>query len=630
IPPEILRKLKTPKAILEYYFQNLEKQDRREFKQIKSSVKRLNEVKVLLVGEAKVGKTSLVKQLVDKTFNPNERKTEGIDIRSCFISVKNEKVKLNLWDFGGQEIMHATHQFFLTKRSLYLLVLDARRDETGNRLEYWLKIIESFSDNSPVIVVGNQVDQHPLDIDRRGLKKKYPNIKAFVETSCKECQGFSTLIRRIKTQVSNLEHVFDQIPRPWIIIKKKLEKLDKDYISYNSYARLCAAQKITNGRHQKVLIGFLHDLGIVLNFQDDPRLQHDNILNPEWVTTAVYKILNDHALMIDHRGILERQMLNRILDQSDYPIDKHSFILDIMQKFELCFLLEGYSGERYLLPDLLTKEEPETGDWSKALSVRHQYNVLPGSIISRFIVRMNQLVSKRTYWRNGVVLRKGDNKALVKADREERIISIFVIGNPGTRRHLIESIRDQLDYIHDTIPSIQVNEQISLPEQPDIWIDYRHLLTLESMGEQEWIPTGYDQKVNIKALLRGIETEVEHQAFPEVAASDGKKIRTSQSSGMIVRTKRLGQSQNPWSSGFFYLFSLSVIATVFAAVSHFVAWYILPVVIVGTLLAIGIVGALQLRQDNRFSEENFLILLIEAYKQLPFLPRYQSERDSEE
>ena len=51
---------------------------------------------------------------------------------------------LNIWDFGGQEIMHATHQFFLTQRSLYLLVINGREGGEDADAEYWLKLIESF------------------------------------------------------------------------------------------------------------------------------------------------------------------------------------------------------------------------------------------------------------------------------------------------------------------------------------------------------------------------------------------------------------------------------------------------------------------------------------------------------
>jgi GTPase SAR1 family protein len=76
---------------------------------------------VLLLGQGAVGKTSLVKRLTTNTFDPNEAKTEGIDIHRWQVNVDKEEIYLNIWDFGGQEIMHATHQFFLTKRSLYLL-----------------------------------------------------------------------------------------------------------------------------------------------------------------------------------------------------------------------------------------------------------------------------------------------------------------------------------------------------------------------------------------------------------------------------------------------------------------------------------------------------------------------------
>ena len=87
---------------------------------------------MLIVGQGSVGKTSLVRRLTKNDFDLNEIKTEGItidhwQINSQFESEKPQsKIAINAWDFGGQEIMHATHQFFLTKRSLYLLVLDSR------------------------------------------------------------------------------------------------------------------------------------------------------------------------------------------------------------------------------------------------------------------------------------------------------------------------------------------------------------------------------------------------------------------------------------------------------------------------------------------------------------------------
>ncbi|MCX6580349.1 MAG: leucine-rich repeat domain-containing protein, partial [Candidatus Aminicenantes bacterium] len=93
---------------------------RQYFKSLEGEKQALNEVKVLLVGDGAAGKTSLVKRLLGKRFDKNESQTHGININTMEISQNNTKIKIRLWDFGGQEIMHATHQFFLSKRSLYI------------------------------------------------------------------------------------------------------------------------------------------------------------------------------------------------------------------------------------------------------------------------------------------------------------------------------------------------------------------------------------------------------------------------------------------------------------------------------------------------------------------------------
>ena len=68
-----------------------------------------------------------------------EKKTEGINITQWPVSLHNgEDVRLHIWDFGGQEIMHSTHQFFLTQRSLYLLVLNGRQGHEDADADYWL------------------------------------------------------------------------------------------------------------------------------------------------------------------------------------------------------------------------------------------------------------------------------------------------------------------------------------------------------------------------------------------------------------------------------------------------------------------------------------------------------------
>ena len=89
----------------------------------------LYEAKVLILGDGGAGKTTLLRRLyqTDQPMPAEEESTKGIDIhRHTFMNPPERPFHLNVWDFGGQQIYHATHQFFLTKRSLYILVDDTR------------------------------------------------------------------------------------------------------------------------------------------------------------------------------------------------------------------------------------------------------------------------------------------------------------------------------------------------------------------------------------------------------------------------------------------------------------------------------------------------------------------------
>ena len=194
-------------------------------------VRPLNEAKLLLVGQGSVGKTSLIQRLIDNQFNPNQPQTDGLNVRNWPVHVNTKDIRLNVWDFGGQEIYHATHQFFLTKRSLYLLVCNCRTSEEENRLEYWLKLIQSFGGESPVIIVGNKCDEQPLDINRKALRDKYPNIKAILETSCQTGEGVEALRAAILQEVAQLRDVYNLLPLSWFQVKEQLETMDRDFIT---------------------------------------------------------------------------------------------------------------------------------------------------------------------------------------------------------------------------------------------------------------------------------------------------------------------------------------------------------------------------------------------------------------
>lgn len=489
-----------PQDILRYYFVQQQATPQ------KSS---LNEAKLLLLGQGGVGKTSLVKRLVHDTFDKDEAKTEGIHIEQW--SRPNERtpdqnIRVNIWDFGGQEIMHATHQFFLTQRSLYLIVLKSRRDMTDNRLDYWLQMVKSFGGNSPVLVIINQIDQHEQQIDTRFYEEKYNdvNIIGWHATSCLSGAGVANLREAITNVLNQLDDVHTPFASSWFDVKAALERMTAPYISRNAYRTICRDHGVTDESDQDILLRFMHRLGIALHFGDDHQLVATNVLNPKWVTTGVYRILND-VLLSQARGVLTHNHLQRILADRAYD-DMHTFIVHIMRRFELCFPYPDNTNT-WLIPDLVTPIEPYTREWDDVLRFRYRYpDVLPPSVITRFITRMNARIPDKTFWRSGTLLRGDEgNLAHVRADHEAQTIDIRIAGQQATRRVFLAIIRDQFARLHATIPNLKVEERVPLPNQPKIDVSYAHLMRLEQRGELTYLPEGAEEAITVADLLNGVE-----------------------------------------------------------------------------------------------------------------------------
>ncbi len=523
IPPEILgpkndetkrfggkKDPADPQAILDWYFQS-----RAE------PVRRLNEAKMLLVGQGGVGKTSLVHYLIhDQPCDPGELPTEGINIDDWETQGRKgaegklERIKVHVWDFGGQEIMHATHQFFLTRRSLYLLLIDARAGEKESNIHYWLKIIQSYGGDSPVLVVVNKCDQHPHELNETRLMRDYPNIRRIIQTSCSTGQGIAELRREIGEQVRSLPHVFDELPVSYFKVKAELEQVaaGKNFIPIEEYRVICGRHGVKKAESQDRLIRFLHDLGVVLNFQDpeDPYGQNDPfVLNPEWVTGGVYAIVNDKELKEQRNGLLTREKLAAVLGAlAGYPTNRHDFIVRKMMQFELAYQIGHGRETRWLIPELLDPKEPKSLDWKpeESLNFQYSYPVLPAGVICRFIVRMHQHVDRNRSWRSGTVLSMEGATVLVRGDVEKNKAFIAVQGAVKQRKEHLAIVRDAFRHVHSTIPALNPVEEVPLPDQPAVAVSYSHLLKLEEYGERTHFPPGADRPYLVTELLNGVDS----------------------------------------------------------------------------------------------------------------------------
>jgi len=149
----------------------------------------------------------------------------------------------------------------------------------------------------------------------------------------------------------------------------------------------------------------------------------------------------------------------------------------------------------------------------------YAYPVLPSSVITRFIVRMNQKIDDGFVWRTGVFLKIGENKALVKADIEDRKVTIAIDGQEHTRRDALSAIRYQLDEIHSSIKGLNPEKYVPVPGAVSAKpLKYEYLLKLERDGEEVLKVEDGDslKKVNIAQALNGVESEYQRKQHGNV------------------------------------------------------------------------------------------------------------------
>jgi hypothetical protein len=215
--------------------------------------------------------------------------------------------------------------------------------------------------------------------------------------------------------------------------------------------------------------------------------------------------------MSNKQGVLDAECLDIILKLCDgekhcYPAHTHSYLLELMKKFELCY---SVGEEAVLIPQLLPVPEPEFSfDYSGALGfVLHYQNFLPPSIMPRFLVKRHGQIKDGICWRTGAVLHDKDSgsEAVIKADTEARRIYLWV--NGPRRKEYLSFLWLSLREINNSFEKLAVSERIPMPDDPTCSADYQTLLDNVQDGIKRYRPDGAKRAYNVKELLGLVEPE---------------------------------------------------------------------------------------------------------------------------
>lgn len=406
-------------AILNYY----------EQKQIQGTIP-IYEAKMILVGEAGTGKTTLRKKLLNPNYPvPNEydakNSTHAIEVTSQVpFSFGNQPILVNIWDFGGQHNYYSTHRYFLTEWALYVLVVDERRENT--RFEYWFQIIDLLAKDdtgqkTPILVLYNKRSGQPMkNIDLDFFREKFPQLDIdSIEVDFSETEWGSERLRRLMgKKLAGLKHIGTEVPALWIPIRKELEELrtkeNAHYIERKRYFDICKKFGLNQTQDQLYLSRFLHRIGAILHYQDETDLlARTVILNPDWAIDAIYAALSDREKLKTGCFQFERAWLEDYWRQKGYELEEYEIFLTLMFKnrFEIAYSRKDNSGKDWVIvPELLPALPPvhDLDMGENPLVFRYEYEFMPEGLLSHFIVRMSEDImeenNEQLVWKNGVYL----------------------------------------------------------------------------------------------------------------------------------------------------------------------------------------------------------------------------------
>jgi GTPase SAR1 family protein len=414
------------------------------FDELEKGKKKRYQGKLLILGNGDQGKTCVSRALRGLKFSKQNR-TKGVQIKPLtfdhpdFPGELEKEITLYLWDFEGQEINHQSHQFFLTKQSLYLLVFKGRQVYPQDEVEYWLDTVRVRAPGSRVILVATECEDTTPNWPLDQLKADYADLLTgnnwYFPVGCQTGEGIKELSSEIESAASSMESMGIDWPESYSVAEEKIRKKRVKHLERAALRKILIDCGISSENVPSAADTF-EQQGIITQFRGYPELEDFVVLNPQWLTKAISVVMEDKELK-DKRGDITHKRMRELWEAEKYCgifVTLHN----CMKHFELCYDLED-TGNRCLVPLHFSSKPPDTIPWSPELSAlperRIEYKIdvhPPAGLMSRFIVKTHRMIvsnaenEEGVFWNRGVFLAKGEgplrSEALCVFDPHNRVL----------------------------------------------------------------------------------------------------------------------------------------------------------------------------------------------------------------
>jgi Ras-related protein Rab-11A len=161
-------------------------------------------LKIIIIGEPAVGKTSLVKRFISDQFARDYRSSIGTNIFVKEVSLKNYgKLTIQLWDIAGQERwINMRHSYYVGAKGV-LIVGDMTRKNTFNQIHhFWVPDVKKYCEPIPILLIANKIDLVKAISDKEinSLKEKI-NAISIIYTSAKTGENVELAFKKISESI---------------------------------------------------------------------------------------------------------------------------------------------------------------------------------------------------------------------------------------------------------------------------------------------------------------------------------------------------------------------------------------------------------------------------------------------